>query len=57
LCAAKGNCVIFMDNILKSFTHFDAASCVLDLDEGRLSPLSDYPEYDVFLPPEWNVNS
>jgi len=57
LCVTKGNCVIFMDNILKWFTYFDAASCVFNLDEGRLSPLSDYPEYDVFLPPEWIVNS
>jgi len=52
LCVAKGNCVIFIDN-LKS------GKCVFDLDQGRLSPLSDYPEYfNLFWPPpKWIVKS
>jgi hypothetical protein len=38
------NCVIFEDHILKSFWNMPPKTCILHLDEGRLSPLSDYPE-------------
>jgi hypothetical protein len=38
----KGNCVIFMDNISR-FTK--CATSVLDLDEGRLSPMSGHSRY------------
>ncbi|AES58689.1 F-box protein At2g17036 [Medicago truncatula] len=42
LCVHKGNCVIIMDNI---FTRVRCKSSFLDWDDGRLLPLSDYPEY------------
>jgi hypothetical protein len=48
LCVPKGNCVIIMDNI---FTCVRCKSSFLDLDDGRLLPLSDYPEYfELFCP-------
>jgi hypothetical protein len=52
LCVAKGNCVIFSYNIICSSK---SESSILDLDQGRLSPLSDYPEYSNLFwpPPKW----
>jgi len=41
LCVPKGNCVILMDNILNRY----CKSSFLDLDDGRLLDLSNYPEY------------
>jgi len=70
LSVAKGNCVIFLENVFPSFQHFGfdhfprglnrtTTGCVLDLDKHQLSPLSDYPEYfNLFpQPPEWIVKS
>ncbi|XP_045824394.1 F-box protein SKIP23-like [Trifolium pratense] len=56
---AHGNCVIFMDNIFHQFSFLPPKTCILHLDEGRLSPLSDYPEYDNLFwpPPEWILQS
>ncbi|AES58686.1 hypothetical protein MtrunA17_Chr1g0146371 [Medicago truncatula] len=42
LCVPKGNLVIIMDNI---FTRVQYKSSFLDLDDGQLLPLSNYPEY------------
>ncbi|XP_057440727.1 F-box protein SKIP23-like [Lotus japonicus] len=39
LCVGKGNCVIFKDSTLKG------RAGVFPLDVGRISPLSDHPEY------------
>ena len=52
LCVAKGNCVIFIDNMKSS-------NCVFHLDQDRFSPLSDYPEYFKLFwpPPDWIVKS
>jgi hypothetical protein len=48
LCVPKGNCVIIMDNI---FTRVRCERSFLDLDDGRLLPLSNYPKYSkLFLP-------
>jgi len=53
LCVAKGNCVIFIGNIFERNRISKCESYVLDLDQGRLSPLSDYPEYSkLFWPPQ-----
>ena len=41
LCVPKGNCVILMDNIFNRY----CKSSFLDLDDGRLLDLSNYPEY------------
>jgi hypothetical protein len=59
LCVSKGNCVIFMDNIFTSAMHYGHNTCVLHLDQGRLSSLSDSPEFsDLFWPPpEWIIKS
>lgn len=55
LCLAKGNCVIIIDNI---FTRVYCESSFLDLDDGRLLPLTDYPEYRKLFwpPPKWIEN-
>jgi len=52
LCVAKGNCIIFID-------YMKNGNCVFHLDQDRLSPLSDYPEYfNLFWPPpEWIIKS
>jgi len=50
LGVTKGNCVIFVGNIFQSIKSYQ--TYVLDLDQGRLSLLSDYPEYSIlFRPP------
>jgi len=49
LCVPKGNCVIIMDNI---FTRVYREITIFDLENGRLLPLTDYPEYlKLFKPP------
>jgi hypothetical protein len=53
LCVTKGNCVIFIGNIFELTMIWNCESYVLDLDHGRLSALSDYPEYSsLFWPPQ-----
>ncbi|CAJ2639142.1 unnamed protein product [Trifolium pratense] len=53
LSVAKGNCVIFMENVFfKKNKICDSSMCVFDLDQGRLLPLRDYPDYlNLFWPP------
>jgi hypothetical protein len=57
LCVAKGNSVIFNNYIFESHRQFDykCKEYVLDLNQGRHSLLSDYPEYSNLFwpPPEW----
>ncbi|KAK2440332.1 F-box protein SKIP23 [Trifolium repens] len=58
LSVAKGNRVIFMDNrciLLNKICDNASGMYVFDLDQGRVSPLSDYPDYlNLFWPPpEW----
>jgi len=57
LCVAKGNSVIFNNYIFESHRPFESEckEYVLDLDEGRHSLLSDYPEYSNLFwpPPKW----
>lgn len=59
LCVPKGNCVIFIDDAFLNFNFkiIQYGNCIFDLDEGRVSPLSDCPEYfNLFWPPpEWIV--
>ncbi|PNX83573.1 F-box protein [Trifolium pratense] len=52
-----GNCVIFIDEAFLSFDKMHCGMCVFQLDNGRLSPLSDYPHYiNLFWPPpDWIV--
>ncbi|MCH92769.1 F-box protein [Trifolium medium] len=59
LCGSKGNCVILLDNLIESWTKMRPETCILHLDEGRLSLLSDDPEYSNLFwpPPEWIVKS
>jgi len=59
LCVSKGNCVIFMNNILEPFPTMEPVGFVLDLNEDQLMRLSDSPEYSNLFwpPPEWIVNS
>lgn len=57
LCVAKGNCVIFRDDSFGG-VNGNAIECgmrVFHLDQGRISPLSDYPGYsELFWPiPDW----
>jgi hypothetical protein len=56
---AHGNCVIFMNNVFHRFAYVPPVACILHLDEGRLSRLSNYPEYDNLFwpPPEWILQS
>lgn len=55
LGVSKGNCVICKHD---SFLH-SSMGCVFDLDDGRLTPLSDSPEYfNLFWPrPMWIAKS
>ncbi|RHN77156.1 putative F-box domain-containing protein [Medicago truncatula] len=57
LCVSKGNCVIFIDDAFLNFNgkNMQYGNCVFDLDQGKLSPLSDCPDYfNLFWPPaEW----
>jgi hypothetical protein len=55
--AKGGNCVIFIDDAFLRFDSIHFGMCVFHLDDGRLSPLSDYPHYlNLFWPPpEWIV--
>ncbi|PNX73660.1 F-box protein SKIP23 [Trifolium pratense] len=59
LGVSKGNCVIFIDDAFLSFMDLHGGKCVFHLDQGRLSPMSHYPEYfDLFWPPpDWIFKS
>ncbi|PNX88986.1 F-box protein, partial [Trifolium pratense] len=61
LSFAKGNCVIFMDDSfgMDKICNNASGMYVFDLDQGRILPLSDYPDYlNLFWPPpEWIVKS
>jgi hypothetical protein len=59
LSDVKGNCVIFSDDAFHDVDQMLCGMCVFHLDQCRLSPLSDHPEYfNLFWPPpEWIVNS
>jgi hypothetical protein len=62
LSVAKENCVIFMDNdcsLVNKICNNASGMYVFDLDQGHVSPLSDYPDYlNLFWPPpEWIVKS
>jgi hypothetical protein len=62
LSVAKGNCVIFMDDdcsLVNKICNNASGMYVFDLDQGHVSPLSDYPDYlNLFWPPpEWIVKS
>ncbi|KAK2440308.1 hypothetical protein QL285_011734 [Trifolium repens] len=58
LCVPKGNCVIFMDNIFRGCLFDRHVSRIFHLDQARVSPLFDYPEYfNLFLPPVWIVKT
>jgi hypothetical protein len=58
LCVANGNCVIYCrsygDYHLNA-TDFGTQMRIFHLDQGRVSPLSDYPDYFKLFwpPPEW----
>jgi hypothetical protein len=57
LYVAKGNCVIFMDDVFYSNMLCKSGMSVFHLDQGRLSPLCDYPDYlNLFWPPpKWII--
>ncbi|MCI06159.1 F-box protein, partial [Trifolium medium] len=59
LCVSKGNCVIFIDDAFLSVMNLLHGKCVFHLDQGRLSPMSHYPEYfNLFWPPpDWIFKS
>ncbi|PNX74086.1 F-box protein, partial [Trifolium pratense] len=54
----KGNCVVFFDNSVLCIGNVEDGNRVFHLDQDRLSPVSEYPEYlNLFLPPEWILKS
>lgn len=55
LCVANGNCIIYTDDAFHDLNDTECGLSVFHLDQGRVSPLSDYPEYFKLLgpPPEW----
>ena len=57
LCVANGNCVIYCRNYSyrENATEFGKQMRIFHLDQGRVSPLSDYPDYFKLFwpPPEW----
>ncbi|KAK2386316.1 F-box protein SKIP23 [Trifolium repens] len=56
LSVAKGNCVIFIDDVIDYNKICDSGMCVFDLNRGRLLPLSDYPDYlNMFWPPPKSI--
>ena len=57
LSVAKGNCVIFIDDAFNYFEDMRCGMCVFHLDQCRLSPLSNYPDYSNLFwpPPDWIV--
>ncbi|GAU12656.1 hypothetical protein TSUD_121480 [Trifolium subterraneum] len=57
LYVAKGNCVIFMEDAFLNSHPCESGMCVFHLDQGRVSPLSDYPDYlNLFWPPpKWII--
>ena len=59
LCVSKGNCIIFMDYLFTSDIYDGQNTCVLHLDQGRLSSVSDSPEFSNLFwpPPEWVARS
>jgi hypothetical protein len=47
-----------MDNIFKGCLFDPHVGRIFHLDQARVSPLSDYPEYfNLFSPPEWIVKT
>ncbi|MCH82460.1 F-box protein [Trifolium medium] len=52
---AKGNCVIYTDDVFKGLDDMEYGMSVFQLDQNRVSPLSDYPDYLKLFwpPPEW----
>jgi hypothetical protein len=61
LSVAKGNCVVFMDDIFEilDIPIWHIGMCVYHLDQGQLLRLSDYPDYlNLFWPPPvWILKS
>jgi hypothetical protein len=59
LCVANGNCVIYCRSYANNLNamEFGTHLRIFHLDHGRVSPLSDYPDYFKLLwpPPEWIV--
>lgn len=58
LCVANGNCVIYSrDYAFRELDSMESGLRIFHLDQGRVSPLSDYPDYlKLFCPPsEWIV--
>ncbi|PNX77770.1 F-box protein [Trifolium pratense] len=54
----KGNCVVFFDDSVVCCGNLRRGNCVFHLDQDRLSPASEYPEYlNMFQPPEWILKS
>jgi hypothetical protein len=56
LYVAKGNCVIFMDDVFDTML-CESGMCVFHLDQNSLSPLCEYPGYlNLFWPPpKWII--
>ncbi|CAJ2639133.1 unnamed protein product [Trifolium pratense] len=53
-----GNCVVFFDDSVLCVGNLNCGNCIFHLDQDRLSPASEYPEYlNLFLPPEWILKS
>jgi hypothetical protein len=52
---SKGNCVIYTDDAFKGLDDTECGMSVFQLDQNRVSPLSDYPDYLKLFwpPPEW----
>lgn len=57
LCVANGNCVVYSRRYAYHLnaTEFGKQMRIFHLDQGRVSPLSDYPDYFKLFwpPPEW----
>jgi hypothetical protein len=61
LSVAKGNCVVFMDDVFEILDEpiWHSGMCVYHLDQCQLLRLSDYPDYlKLFWPPPvWVLKS
>jgi hypothetical protein len=59
LCVVNGNCVVYSRRYAYHLnaTEFGKQMRIFHLDQGRVSPLSDYPDYFKLFwpPPEWIV--
>jgi hypothetical protein len=54
LSLPKGNCVVFIDDSVLCIGNVSDGNYVFHLDQDKLSPISEYPEYlNLFYPPEW----